>query len=390
MIRPRLLVASVFVVAAFNLAAMVHWAFRISANNHETSILRSLSTTTIADQSRGAAAVQRNLRLQEEKTELMSDFTSNEAAVDVLVDNDWPPAQMLDALLLFDGGVEESATTTAVTVTTPNINNTPNKSYRRRLVVAASNSEFVDFADNFANSLLALNVTNFVLVPLDDEAHEILYRAYPKHTLPVFPRMESNHSVAEEASFGSQAFKELTSTRPAFLRPFLEKDYTVLYNDIDMVWQHNAWDVIDERSDSAKKTSTTTTPSMLWHDGPGQLCTCMLYLLPTPDSLSLLDQWEEEIQTGKHTTDQFAFVELAKRLKFPFGGGTTENGSVRVFKSDEEFPPGKFYTWDEDEPRNAKAVIIHNNWILGKKAKRDRFESAGLWKPSGRMIEPQR
>jgi hypothetical protein len=29
---------------------------------------------------------------------------------------------------------------------------------------------------------------------------------------------------------------------------------------------------------------------------------------------------------------------------------------------------------------------MHNNWIVGKQVKKDRFVKAGLWKPSGKII----
>lgn len=294
-------------------------------------------------------------------------------------DDTWPPARMLDALL--DGGAGP-----------------------RRLVVAASNAEYADFADNFAHSLQAQNVSNFVLVPLDDDAYAILHMAYPQHTLPLWrPGLASSphqNRTAGEATFGSAAFQQLTSTRPAFLRPFLEQGYAILYNDIDMVWQRNAWDVIDDREKKAlAATANQPSPepritSTLWHDGPGQLCTCMLYFLPTNGSIALLTQWEKEIATNRYTTDQFAFIALAKRLRFPFGGGARRG--VRVYRSDEEFPRGRDYAWDaaavppNHNNNNRRAVIVHNNWISGKQAKRDRFEAAGLWKPSGRVAAATR
>ena len=356
-VRPRLLVVpSIIVVFALMLVSTLQREMRIPAANEDNRSLTAAANSTIEAHA--------NLRWQVEK--VVTNEPLNEEAFLV----DWPPAEMLDAL--FDGATQ----------TTP---------HSRRLVVGASNSDYVDFADNFANSLLALNVSNFVLVPLDEKAYQILHKAYPEHTLPVMPWMA--FAPEGEAVYGSEAFKKLTATRPAFLRPLLEKGYTVLYNDIDMVWQRNAWDVIDEREKKIESTrvstmTVTTTTSMLWHDGPNMLCTCVFYLLPTPDSISLLTQWEEEVLTGTHLHDQRAFNTVAERLMLPLGGGSTANG-VRVFDNDEEFPRGASYSWNKTSLSNQKAVIIHNNWIKGKQAKRDRFEAAGLWNPSGRVPQPQ-
>jgi hypothetical protein len=263
--------------------------------------------------------------------------TDDAAALDL---KNWPPAEMLDLLL-----AEATISST-----------TNSKQGIPRLVVAASNSDYVDFSDNFANSLLALNITNFVLVPLDMEAYAILHHAYPKHTLPTMPGLE-NHKGGK-ADFGTEEFKIVTSSRPTFLHAFLNKGYAVLYNDIDMVWQHNAWDVIDARDvDNGENDGSFET--MIWNDGmENYLCTCMFYLLPTPYSISMLTQWADEIATNRYGEDQSAFRPVAERLQFPSVGAI--NNTI-VFDNDEQFPAARFFVWEKNHPGNEKAVIIHNN-----------------------------
>jgi Nucleotide-diphospho-sugar transferase len=279
----------------------------------------------------------------------------------------WPPTDMIDALL--------AEATLPSTIRTQQ-GGTP------RLIVCASNADYVDFADNFANSLLALNVTNFVFVPLDTKAYDILKQAYPKHTLPPMPGLD--HHPEGPTSFGDAAFKKLTSTRPTFLLPFLLQGYAIFYNDIDIVWQQNAWDVIDEREEGQNLERT------LWHDGEAPFCSCLLYFHPTADTKSLLHQWEIEMgspQQKKKPGDQDALEVVAKRLQYPQkeeGGGTV--GTTRVYPNDVQFPSGADYSWYETAPENDRAVIIHNNFIVGKDIKKLRFEEAGLWKPSGRII----
>jgi Nucleotide-diphospho-sugar transferase len=287
--------------------------------------------------------------------------TDDAAALDF---KNWPPTEMLDLVLA------EAAVSSSI----------QSKQGIPRLVVAASNSDYADFADNFANSLLAQNVTNFVLVPLDMEAHAILYQAYPKHTLPTMPGL-GNHP-AGKANFGTEAFKLVTASRPTFLQAFLNKGYAVLYNDIDMVWQHNAWDVIDSRDvDNGENDGAFET--MIWNDGrEGNICTCMFYFKPTPNSIAMLTVWADEIATNNHREDQAAFRAVAKRLQLQSLGAINK---TIVFNNDEEFPAALSYVWEKNLPDNEKVVIIHNNWIVGKQAKKNRFEKAGLWKPSGKI-----
>jgi hypothetical protein len=141
-------------------------------------------------------------------------------------ENSWPPIDVINSIL-----ADSSITTTSVS-------NTVSKHGVPRLVVAASNSEYVDFADNFANSLLAVNITNFALVPLDRKAYRILRRAHPNHTLPILPGLESHKEG--DPILDSPEYDIIFSYRPLVMQYFLKKGYSILYNDVDMVWQSNA------------------------------------------------------------------------------------------------------------------------------------------------------
>ena len=184
----------------------------------------------------------------------------------------WPPLQMLQNV--FDGSSEP-----------------------KRLVVVATNAAYVYFADNFANSLAQLNVTNFVFVPLDDEAFQLLHTAYPKHTLPPPPTAESA-MIHGAADYGSDSFQALTSTRPTFLRHFLEKNITVLYNDVDMVWKRNVWDELDQFDALGNKMK-------LWEDGRTALCSCLLYLPANDFARNFLLEWEREINSHIHNNPRW-------------------------------------------------------------------------------------
>lgn len=252
----------------------------------------------------------------------------------------------------------------------------------KRLVVLASNADYVEFADNLAQSLQQLNVFNFAIVPLDQPAFTALSTVYPRHTLPLHPN-HSHLKPQQNVLFGSEAFRELTSTRPVFLRPFLEQGYDVFYNDIDIVWREDVWTVLDRLLSG----NSDHNYGLFWHDGPGQLCSCMMWLQASSNrSLTLIDQWKDEIDRGEHTTDQFAFIDLAKSLRFPFGGGSRDG--VKVIKDFQHFPTGKHFPWNS--PNSSRAVMVHSNWVTGKDAKRQRLVGAGLWHPSGLLVEAKR
>jgi hypothetical protein len=270
---------------------------------------------------------------------------------------------------------------------------------QKRLVVVAANAGYVDFADNYAQSLERLGVTNYVFVPLDLAAYKTLKKAYPGHTLPLFPGISKEENEEQKqknndgaaSAFGSKAFQKITAGRPSFLRAFLEQGYTVFYNDIDMVWKQNAWNVLEEHNNNNKQHTNAnhvneSYTAMLWRDGEVQLCSCLMYLTPVPSSFQILDQWATEIATDAYANDQPAFQEAIKKLEiYGHDEPSTSNPLVAVWPNDKQFPFGKQYFTDSpvevEDWRDV--VIIHNNWIVGKKQKKQRFIDHDLWHPSG-------
>jgi len=74
-------------------------------------------------------------------------------------------------------------------------------------VVSAVNCGYVGFADNFVAALERLNVTNYILVPLDPSAYTLLREMYPAHTVPLMPSTNLNITT-KAASWGQQDFGE--------------------------------------------------------------------------------------------------------------------------------------------------------------------------------------
>ena len=325
----------------------------------------------------------------------------------------------------------------------------------RRLVVAASNGQYADFATNFAHSLLSHDVSSFVFVPLDAAAYTILHERFPEHTVPVLPELVATEPTTSDAtthtgaSFRSKEFEVLTSSRPIFLEHFLRRNITIFYNDIDMVWQYNAWETIDQllvvdrnrpppSSSSSSISSSSTTPQpqydvLLWKDGPVQICTCLIYMVPSPTSFRIIQEWKDEIQTHLHPNDQKAFLVMAQKQallpskrhpKNPTkktdanvnANAAIDRSKVQIFANSEQFPTGAMYDWEKQiqqvqeeaaaaatsssihasnlddwkpyvpalsskQPKTDPhhAIIIHNNWIEGKVPKIQRFIQSNLW-----------
>ena len=355
------------------------------------------------------------------------------SALFTTTDDDWPPMELIEALWKSQP------------------NDPSHLSPRRELVVAASSGAYADMATNFAHSLLhpplslpsspshhqqqqSHHVRNFVLVPLDALAYRILHERFPHHTLPLRPShiatTDPSNNSHTAAIYGSPEFRSLTSTRPLFLMDFLRKNITIFYNDIDTVWQYNAWDAIDRlkqqreqepqdsQEPSNKPSNKPPLDVLLWRDGNEQICTCFIYMVPSNTSYNILNGWYEEIQTVHHSEDQRALNVMSEMNPTLISDHT----QVQVMYNSELFPTGGMFAWGttpdppppvpqssssskdnvhpkyhsislpESEawtvhgptnglPTNpSRAILIHNNWIVGYNAKKERFVQSNLWR----------
>lgn len=258
---------------------------------------------------------------------------------------------------------------------------------KKRVVVAGVTCGYLDFADNFVQSLERIGVTNYLLVPLDDKSLEVLQKAYPDHTLPMMPGIPSTPS---EASFWAKKdFKTITATRPEFLTSFLTKGYTVMYNDVDRVWLQNVWNEFDIMIANSKNVTL-----ILVDDVPGlankteskNYSTSLIYLEPTERNIKLLREWRNAIlkDTEDRTAgDQGYFNDIFRQHK-----------EDKKFAPDEwtkaytgDFPTGNDYFFDyrNYSQHDHNIQVVHANYMVGKDRKKNRLLKNGQWNLSGKI-----
>ena len=239
---------------------------------------------------------------------------------------------------------------------------------RKRIAIVAVNCAGVPLADNWANSLLTLGIENFILIPLDSSTKMTLEAAYPGHVAPVLPGLDDSSQNNAYASFGMSSFKEVTASRPTFIRSFVEKGYNVLYNDADMVWKNNIWNEVDP--EGSEEDAFFVADGASW-----SLCSCNMFLRPNEANMELLEIWRDEILTGWYENDQPAFNAAVHDRKHNV---TWRLGDTETFPSGNQF----FSTQDR-----SSVALVHANWLIGMEHKQARLAGTGNWHPSGRLDE---
>ncbi|KAJ6824129.1 UDP-D-xylose:L-fucose alpha-1,3-D-xylosyltransferase MGP4-like [Iris pallida] len=168
------------------------------------------------------------------------------------------------------------------------------------VIVCAVSQPYLPFLANWLIGVSRQRHQDKVLVIAEDYA--TLYavnRRWPGHAVlvPPAPDAQSAHK------FGSQGFFNFTSRRPRHLLNILELGYSVMYNDVDMVWLGDPFQYLKEKHD-VYFTDDMTAVKPLDHPHslppPGKkgrtyICSCMIYLRPTNGAKLVMKKWIEEL-----------------------------------------------------------------------------------------------
>nr|CAD1833473.1 unnamed protein product [Ananas comosus var. bracteatus] len=204
---------------------------------------------------------------------------------------------------------------------------------------------------------------------------------WPGHAVLVPPAPDSQSAH----KFGSQGFFNFTSRRPRHLLQILELGYSVMYNDVDMVWLADPFRYLEGNHDVYfTDDMAAVKPLNHPHDlpPPGKkgrtyICSCMIFLRPTEGAKKVMNKWIEELREqpwSKKTksNDQPAFNWALNK---------TASQVDLYLLPQAAFPSGGLYFKNETWVKETKGmhVIIHNNYITGFEKKIKRFRDFGLW-----------
>ncbi|KAL3927421.1 MAG: hypothetical protein SGBAC_013093 [Bacillariaceae sp.] len=265
---------------------------------------------------------------------------------------------------------------------------------RNRLIVLIASCPYLDLVDNLVQSLLVLQLHNYVVVPLDEASRSYAMELFgDEHVVGVPPFAPS--LSGKQAKFNSPAFAKITSVRPQVLHAFLEQGFTIFYNDVDVVWRKNIFEVFDPSDEGGDKKNVDMVAMVDSHPvEEAFICSCYLYLKPTSPMKKFLLHWQSLLDNTttkkpkkkKYKNDQEAIYDAYQDIT-KTKDGTKSSLQTTLYASDNEyFPSGAVYdVWPSEKQSNA--YLVHNNFIRGHNFKINRFLKWKLWNPSSKMEE---
>ena len=231
-----------------------------------------------------------------------------------------------------------------------------------------------------------------IVMAEDDEIYTLVSNAsLPNvHVVRTSYHLEENSSVVKPnavgLSHGTHSYKKLVTTRPLRLLSVLCSQrlgvHNLIYADVDSVWVKNPIPVVEAVLNSgvqmdlvAQMDNTNVTRHTSCY------CTGFLGMKNNYKVLQLMSMWEQAVAEDwkagkiKESGDQPVFNKVISSLAAMKLG--LRHGSLPVLL----FPPGyKYFDTKASKEEQNQAVVVHNNWIVGHRAKKMRFYIWDLWK----------
>jgi hypothetical protein len=244
-------------------------------------------------------------------------------------------------------------------------------------VVVSSNGGFEHVFLNWYKSFVKVGLDKelqLVLIADDEE----LYKKYQNSTkMTVKKGWEASEKFTDaklsgDYRYGSRAYKKLVSRRPALVLDELEHGKDVLYIDIDTVLRDDPRQFFKGNYDfwGQKHRHLKTGDD----NGRPTFCTGFLALRSTENTMALVRDWRDRLESGQGGLNQGAFN------KAVYNCAAKDELRANAL-SESLFPTGNRYKKFTQEERDA-VVLMHNNYCRGGDCKQTRMEEYGLWDPA--------
>jgi len=248
------------------------------------------------------------------------------------------------------------------------------------------NCGYLDLGINLLLSIKKNSDSKVLFVTMDQVAFDFMDEISPGCVV-MYPSGYESHSIAAGAisSRNNEKSREIFSSqvtvRPLILKYILESGYSVLWTDSDEVWLTNVLESLPDINDPS-----SSDVKVMYDGSESNICSCFIFLRKTNLSIELMTSWHENIINNKFVMDQPALRGPLHLLI------EQKNLKVDFFDTD-IFPEGKkFFDHDYEEnyinKYHPKAIIVHNNWIIGHENKKNRFIDYNLWNVDEKMSFP--
>lgn len=247
------------------------------------------------------------------------------------------------------------------------------------IILSALNFGYRGILQNWVCNMRHLGVTNFVIAALDADLYKFAFTrglpTYMENT--IFDGL--NSSIISDASYGTDSFKQLTKMKSRVVVRLLKHGVNVVWTDCDIIWFKNP--LQDMWSYNVDLVIQTNAPDNEPMNGRRRI-NSGFYLARSNEAT--IKAFEDIIQYASKSrmSEQPCFYDIMCGKEGQNIVGDTQcryNGMVAELLDRHKYPNGITDSiWDATpgsiHTKFPDLFVLHNNWVKGADAKRDRFE----------------
>ena len=254
----------------------------------------------------------------------------------------------------------------------------PNKEYNAELTKYASkenviiltfiDSSFLDMTWNFyETSIVKFNIENYLFIASDNQACEKLYAKHINCYVYMTDRNANKTSV-----YGTKQFIQKMHIRTYFILDALILGFTILHTDVDVVFFRNQ---LEDLYSSEFRNLACLSDDGFCNAGfiylKSSEFTIDIYIrmkhtamkIEIPDQTALNNELKAAVIKNNTTFSNFSQIQILDDKKY-------QNGRKYFLRGH------RFY---HDSATCPQCIVVHNNWMISKEAKRFRFREVLLW-----------
>ena len=227
------------------------------------------------------------------------------------------------------------------------------------IIISNVNCGYIYFALNFWKHYQKFGYDNIVFIAEDCVTYSFLVTALGQHHVAP-PLLKDGGQEAQ--IYGSKGFGKLASMRPVYMHFFLNRGVSVIWQDLDSVPLQDPMRFIPRGFDAVLIDDKSTDH----HYSSNYLCSCFIYMNPSPGSLTTLELWLDELNI-KESVNQLAFNRAISNARA---------GQIITIAI---LPRSVFPNGEDFDIFNGTSAWIHANYRTGAKCKQQFLSERGAW-----------
>jgi uncharacterized protein (TIGR01627 family) len=249
-------------------------------------------------------------------------------------------------------------------------------------ILITVNDGYYDFMLNWLSHFDKLGLKVLVIVIAEDDVvyDKLKWLGLPANKLQIERSALAGTGTAVDSkligslNYDTKEYKTMVSTRASNLLRYLREGKNLIYTDVDTVWRSNPLMYLDNPSTSDYDMLIQVDTDKYEGVSP-YYCTGFMATRSNERTIKLMADWETELQDKPQLNQPIFNAILHKR------------STVKHFAlSRNTFPSGLVFDSKHAQSKLDEAVVVHNNYIQGHDAKKDRFVKHNLWRVGADLV----